>query len=65
MQVTVAFTGALAQERATAELKLLKDATVIVEVVEFPTVVAAEAGEAVKVKSPTVTLTVVVRLCVP
>jgi hypothetical protein len=53
-QVTVAFTGAIAQVKATAELKLFKDVTVIVEVVEFPIVVVADAGEALKLKSYTV-----------
>ena len=49
-QVTVAFTGAIAQDRATNELKPLKDVTVTVEVVEFPATVVAEMGDAAKVK---------------
>ena len=53
-QVTVAFTGVIAQVKATAELKLFNDVTVIVEVVEFPAAVVAEAGEADKLKSFTV-----------
>jgi hypothetical protein len=53
-QVTVAFTGEIAQASATARLKLLSDVTVIVEVVEFPAAVVAEAGEADKLKSFTV-----------
>ena len=50
-QVTVAFTGAIAQVRPTAALKLFTDVTVIVELVEFPIVVVAEAGVAVMLKS--------------
>ena len=50
-QVTVELTGEITQASATAELKLLRDVTVIVELVEFPTVVVAEAGFAVMLKS--------------
>jgi len=60
-QVTVAFTGAIAQVKATAELKLFSDVTVIVEAVEFPIVVVAAAGDADKLKSYTVNAYVVVR----
>jgi hypothetical protein len=51
VQVTVAFTGAMAQVNTTAELKLFNDVTVIVELVEFPTVVVADMGAALKLKS--------------
>jgi hypothetical protein len=54
LQVTVEFTGAMPQVNATAKLKLFKDATVIVEVVELPAAVVAETGEALKLKSFTV-----------
>ena len=50
-QVTVALTGETAQVSVTAALKLLSDVTVMVELVEFPTVVVAEAGFAVMLKS--------------
>ena len=53
-QVTVAFTGEVAQDSATAELKLLSDVTVMVEVVELPAAVVAETGDADKEKSFTV-----------
>jgi hypothetical protein len=53
-QVTVAFTGAIAQVKATAELKLLSEVTVMVEVVLFPAAVVADTGDAVKLKSFTV-----------
>jgi len=49
-QVTVAFTGEIAQVNATAELKLFKEVTVFVEVVELPAAVVADAGEADKLK---------------
>jgi hypothetical protein len=49
--VTVGFTGVIAQVNATAELKLLSEVTVIVELVEFPAAVVAETGDAVKLKS--------------
>jgi hypothetical protein len=52
--VTVEFTGATAQVNATAELKLFKEVTVMVEVVEFPAEVLAETGVAAKLKSFTV-----------
>jgi hypothetical protein len=51
LQFTVALTGVIAQVKPTAELKLLTDVTVIVEAVEFPAVVVAEAGDALIVKS--------------
>jgi hypothetical protein len=53
-QVTVAFTGVIAQVRVTAALKLFNDVTVIVEAVEFPIVVVAETGDAVTLKLFTV-----------
>ena len=61
-QVTVAVNGAIAQVNATEELNPFKEATVIVEVVEFPAVVVADVGNAVKAKSFTATVKVVVRL---
>jgi hypothetical protein len=48
--VTVEFTGATEQVKPTTELNPLKEVTVIVEIVEFPTVVVAETGEALKLK---------------
>ena len=48
-QVTVAFTGEIAQVKATAALKLFTEVTVIVELVELPIVVVAAAGEALNV----------------
>ena len=51
LQVTVAFTGAIAQVKDTAVLKPLKEVTVIVDVVEFPATVVAEIGAALKLKS--------------
>jgi hypothetical protein len=63
LQVTVAFTGAIAQVNATAELKLFNDVTVIVVVVLFPAAVVAETGNALKAKSFTETVKVVVRFC--
>jgi hypothetical protein len=51
LQVTVALTGEMPQVNPTAELKLLIDVIVITEVVEFPTVVVAEAGVALILKS--------------
>jgi hypothetical protein len=53
-QVTVEFTGAIAQVNATAELNPLREVTVIVEVVKFPAMVIAETGDALKLKSFTV-----------
>ena len=50
-QVTVGVAGEMPQVNATATLKLLIDATVIVEVLVFPTVVVAEAGAALREKS--------------
>jgi hypothetical protein len=64
-QVTVAFTGAIAQVNATAELKLFNEVTVIVEVVLLPAAVVADAGEAVKLKSFTVNAYAAVRFCPP
>lgn len=52
-QVTVASTGAIEQVNATAELKLLRDATVMVEAVGLPATVKADAGDAVTLKSVT------------
>lgn len=54
LQVTEEFTGTIEQERAATELKLLREVTVIVEVVEFPACVVAETGEALKLKLLTV-----------
>ena len=51
VQVTAALTGEIAQVNPTTALKLLTDVTVMVEFVVFPTVVVAEAGEALIVKS--------------
>jgi hypothetical protein len=51
LQVTVALTGEMPQVNPTAELKLLSDVTVIVEVVLFPATVVAEAGDALMLKS--------------
>jgi hypothetical protein len=51
VQVTAALTGEIAHVNPTAALKLFTDVTVIVEVVEFPTVVVAAAGAAVRLKS--------------
>jgi hypothetical protein len=53
-QTTVAFTGAIAQESATAELKPFKDVTVTVDVPGFPDITVAVAGEALTLKSFTV-----------
>jgi hypothetical protein len=53
-QVTVALVGDMEQDKATAELKLLIDVTVIVEVVELPAAVVADTGDADKLKSLTV-----------
>jgi hypothetical protein len=50
-QVTVGFTGVMAQVNPTAKLNPPNDVTVIVEVVVFPAAVVAEAGEADKLKS--------------
>ena len=61
LQVTVALTGAIVQVNATAELKLLREVTVIVEVVLFPATVVAETGDALKLKSFTVRVYVAVR----
>ena len=46
----VALVGEIVQVNPTAALKLFTDVTVIVELVVFPTVVVAEAGDAVKLK---------------
>ena len=48
LQVTAALTGTIEQERVTAELKLFADKTEIVEVVELPAMVVAEAGDALR-----------------
>jgi hypothetical protein len=55
-QVTVAFTGAIAQVNPTAELKPLSEVTVILEDPPFPAITVAEAGEALKLKSFTVSV---------
>jgi hypothetical protein len=62
-QVTEAFTGTVAQVNPTAELKLLTEVTVIVEVVLLPAIVVAVAGDALKLKSFTVNAYVAVRFC--
>ena len=53
-QVTVAFTGEIAQVNPTAKLNPPRDVTVIVELVEFPAAVVAETGDALRLKSFTV-----------
>ena len=53
-QVTVALAGAVAQVSPTAELKLLNEVTVIVDVVPIPAIVVAETGAALKLKLLTV-----------
>ena len=50
-QVAVGVAGEMAQVNPTPELKLFIEVTVIVEVVEFPIVVVANAGAALKLKS--------------
>jgi hypothetical protein len=62
LQVTVAFTGAIAQESDTAALNPFNDATVIVDVVLLPAAVFADTGVALKAKSFTDTVKVVVRV---
>lgn len=59
-QVTVAFTGAIAQVNDTAELKLLRDVTVVVELMESPATTVPAAGETLKLKLFTMTEKVVV-----
>jgi hypothetical protein len=61
-QVTVEFTGAIAQVNATAELKLLSEVTVIVEAFEFPATVVADTGDAVTLKLFTTNVYAAVRL---
>lgn len=53
-QVTVEFTGRIAQVNATAELKLFWEVTVMVEEVLFPAIVVADAGVELRLKSFTV-----------
>ena len=53
-QVTVELIGAIAQVNVTAALKAFNEVTVIVDAVEFPIVVIADAGDADKLKSITV-----------
>jgi hypothetical protein len=53
-QVTVAFTGVMAQFNDTEELNPPKDVTVMVDVVELPAGVVAEMGDADRPKSLTV-----------
>lgn len=65
LHVTVAFTGAIVQERATAELKLFKEVTVMVVVVLLPTDVVPEAGAALKLKLLTDTAKNADRVCPP
>jgi hypothetical protein len=60
-QVTVEFTGAIAQVNATDELNPLREVTVIVEVVLLPATVIADTGVAVKLKLFTVNAYVAVR----
>jgi hypothetical protein len=64
-QVTVAFTGAIAQLNATAELNPFNDVTVIVAEPEFPAITVAAVGEAVTLKSFTVKLNVAVWVNAP
>ena len=54
--VTVEFTGAITQVNPTAELKLFNEVTVMLEVVLFPAIVVAETGDALKLKSFTVSV---------
>jgi hypothetical protein len=61
-QVTVELKGVIAQVNPTAELKLLNEVTVIVEVVLFPAAVVAETGDTLKLKSFTVNAKVAVRV---
>ena len=49
--VMVGEAGVTEQDKATDALKLFTDVTEIVEAVVLPTVVVAEAGDAIKVKS--------------
>jgi hypothetical protein len=49
--MTLAVTGDTEQANPTAELKLLSDVIVIIDVVEAPAVVVADAGKALKLKS--------------
>jgi hypothetical protein len=51
VQVTVAFTGAIAQVNATARLNPFSDVTVMFELPLFPIIIVAEAGDALKLKS--------------
>jgi hypothetical protein len=64
-QVTVAFTGVMAQVNDTAELNPPSEVTVIVDVVELPVGVVAETGVDESPKSLTVKIYVVVRFCPP
>jgi hypothetical protein len=61
VQVTAVVAGDTEQVSPTAELKPLTEVTLIVEVVEFPADVVAEAGDAESVKSFTVKAKDVVR----
>jgi len=54
LPVIVALVGETAKVSATAELKLLNDVTVIVEVPPFPAMAVAVVGDALIVKSFTV-----------
>lgn len=53
-QVTVAFTGAIVQDNATARLKPFNDVTVTVEVAEFPEMSVPDTGAVLTPKSFTV-----------
>ena len=64
-QVTVAFTGEIAQLNATARLKPFSDVTVMFELPLFPIIIVAEAGEALKLKSFKVRVYVVVWVTEP
>jgi hypothetical protein len=64
-QVTVELKGVIAQVNPTAELNPLNEVTVIVDAVVFPAAVVTVAGEALKLKSPTVNAKVAVRVCPP
>jgi hypothetical protein len=64
-QVTVAFTGAIAQLNATAKLNPFNDVTVIVAEPEFPAITVAAVGDAVTLKSFTIKLNVAVWVNAP
>jgi hypothetical protein len=59
LQDIVALIGEIAQVNPTAELKLFTEVTVMVELVEFPAVVVAAEGVALKAKSGAATTIIV------